>query len=85
MKKTPQSQTPMKQAISLLTICLLLTRCANTTFQKHQNRLQELDSLYKSRQIDAVQYQAKYSEEVQNYNSGKMNGSGLIHHMKYKE
>lgn len=68
----------------LLMMCVVICGCASV-YPEHQARLQELDALYKSGQIDAVQYQAKYSAEVQNYNAGKMNGGGLIHHMKYQE
>ncbi len=71
--------------MAVIIAALLFAGCANTAYQKHQSRLQELDSRYKSGQIDAVQYQAKYSEEVENYNAKRMMGSGLIHHMKYKE
>ena len=72
----------------ILTLVVLFLGCANgfpKVSQIHQQKLQELDAQYKAGQIDAVQYQAKYSEEVQNYNAKRMMGSGLIHHMKYKE
>ena len=48
--------------------------------QKHQQRLEELDAQYKAGEIDAVQYQAKYAEEVQDYNSRRVVASDLISH-----
>ena len=70
----------IKKAIVIILVLIFFVGCANTASQKHQARLQELDSQYKSGQIDAVQYQAKYSEEVEDYNSRRIVAANLIGH-----
>jgi len=70
----------MIKNFTVIIALLLFAGCANSAYQKHQSRLQELDSLYKSHQIDAVQYQAKYSEEVEDYNAQRITAKDLIGH-----
>lgn len=52
--------------------------CASIADRKHQDNLRLLDEQYKSGQIDAVQYQAKYSEESQRYSSERLNKSMFL-------
>jgi len=56
----------------------LLVGCASTVNENHQKKLQELDSLYKSGQIDAVQYQVKYNAEVADYNNRRTVAMGML-------
>jgi len=73
----------MRQLILLVMMSIAISGCVTNLRQNHETKLQELDAQYKSGQLDAVQYQAKYSAEVQDYNAGKMSSRGLIHHMRY--
>jgi len=69
----------LRQLVILITIpMLLMSGCAYSANKRHQARLQELDHLYKSGALDAVQYQAKYNEEVVSYNTKKMAASRLV-------
>lgn len=72
----------MRKIILLLAICVAVCGCARTSqktlLQNHQNKLQELDAQYKSGRIDAVQYQVKYSAEVEDYNSQRITAKDLI-------